>query len=115
MMAASPPRSAIVESATWHAPEALFTDEKIFTVEANKNDQNDRIIAVDFQSAYKKAKCLNKTKTVHLLHVQKPLNNGAKPISLVSSMDGFESGFEPMDFAMWDIQPSKSPQRITQI
>uniref|UniRef100_A0A8R1EDB6 Uncharacterized protein n=1 Tax=Caenorhabditis japonica TaxID=281687 RepID=A0A8R1EDB6_CAEJA len=35
--------------------------EKIFTVEANKNGQNDRIIAVDFQSAYKKVKCLNKT------------------------------------------------------
>uniref|UniRef100_A0A8R1I613 Uncharacterized protein n=2 Tax=Caenorhabditis japonica TaxID=281687 RepID=A0A8R1I613_CAEJA len=38
------------------------------------------------------------SKTVHLLHVQKPLNSGAKPISLVSSMDGFESG---LDFAVW--------------
>uniref|UniRef100_A0A8R1I6Y5 Uncharacterized protein n=1 Tax=Caenorhabditis japonica TaxID=281687 RepID=A0A8R1I6Y5_CAEJA len=37
-------------------------------------------------------------KTVHLFHVQKPLNSGAKPISLVSSMDGFESGFETDGF-----------------
>uniref|UniRef100_A0A8R1EDT8 Uncharacterized protein n=1 Tax=Caenorhabditis japonica TaxID=281687 RepID=A0A8R1EDT8_CAEJA len=30
-------------------------------MEANKNGQNDRIIAVEFQSAYQKVKCLNKT------------------------------------------------------
>uniref|UniRef100_A0A8R1IPH1 Endo/exonuclease/phosphatase domain-containing protein n=1 Tax=Caenorhabditis japonica TaxID=281687 RepID=A0A8R1IPH1_CAEJA len=43
-------------------------------------------------------------KTVHLLHVQKPLNSGAKPISLVSSMDGFESG---LDFAVWGYSTQK--------
>uniref|UniRef100_A0A8R1IDB1 Uncharacterized protein n=1 Tax=Caenorhabditis japonica TaxID=281687 RepID=A0A8R1IDB1_CAEJA len=37
-------------------------------------------------------------KTVHLLHVQKPINSVAKPISLVSSMDYFESGFETDGF-----------------
>uniref|UniRef100_A0A8R1DKS4 beta-N-acetylhexosaminidase n=1 Tax=Caenorhabditis japonica TaxID=281687 RepID=A0A8R1DKS4_CAEJA len=41
--------------------DEAFEMRKIFTVEANKNGQNDRIIAVDFQSAYKKGKCLNKT------------------------------------------------------
>ncbi|CAD6196183.1 unnamed protein product [Caenorhabditis auriculariae] len=39
----------------------LFTDEKIFTVEPNKNGQNHRIIANDFQSACEKGKILNKT------------------------------------------------------
>ncbi|CAD6199278.1 unnamed protein product [Caenorhabditis auriculariae] len=39
----------------------LFTDEKIFTVEPNKNGQNHRIIATDYQSACEKGKILNKT------------------------------------------------------
>lgn len=39
----------------------VFTDEKIFTVEANKNGQNHRIIATDFHSACQKGKILNKT------------------------------------------------------
>ncbi|CAD6185816.1 unnamed protein product [Caenorhabditis auriculariae] len=39
----------------------LFTDEKIFTVEANKNGQNHPIIATDYQSACEKEKILNKT------------------------------------------------------
>ncbi|CAD6191056.1 unnamed protein product [Caenorhabditis auriculariae] len=39
----------------------LFTDEKIFTVEANKNGQNHWIIATDYQSACEKGKILNKT------------------------------------------------------
>ncbi|CAD6191553.1 unnamed protein product [Caenorhabditis auriculariae] len=39
----------------------LFTDEKIFTVEANKNGQNHPIIATDYQSACEKGKILNKT------------------------------------------------------
>ncbi|CAI2355841.1 unnamed protein product [Caenorhabditis sp. 36 PRJEB53466] len=39
----------------------LFTDEKIFTVEANKNGQNNRIIAMDFETACRKGKILNKT------------------------------------------------------
>uniref|UniRef100_A0A8R1E9J5 Uncharacterized protein n=1 Tax=Caenorhabditis japonica TaxID=281687 RepID=A0A8R1E9J5_CAEJA len=39
---------------------ALFTDEKLFTVEANKNGKNNMIIAVEFQSAYQKGKCLKK-------------------------------------------------------
>ncbi|CAD6184127.1 unnamed protein product [Caenorhabditis auriculariae] len=39
----------------------LFTDEKIFTVEANKNGQNHWIIVTDYQSACEKEKILNKT------------------------------------------------------
>ncbi|CAD6195674.1 unnamed protein product [Caenorhabditis auriculariae] len=39
----------------------LFTDEKIFTVEANNNGQNHPIIATDYQSACEKGKILNKT------------------------------------------------------
>ncbi|CAD6191784.1 unnamed protein product [Caenorhabditis auriculariae] len=39
----------------------LFTDEKNFTVEPNKNGQNHRIIATDYQSACEKEKILNKT------------------------------------------------------
>ncbi|CAD6198346.1 unnamed protein product [Caenorhabditis auriculariae] len=39
----------------------LFTDEKIFTVETNKNGQNHPIIATDYQSACEKEKILNKT------------------------------------------------------
>ncbi|CAD6197890.1 unnamed protein product [Caenorhabditis auriculariae] len=39
----------------------LFTDEKIFTVEANKSGQNHRIIVTDYQSACEKEKILNKT------------------------------------------------------
>ncbi|CAD6190678.1 unnamed protein product [Caenorhabditis auriculariae] len=39
----------------------LFTDEKIFTVEPNKNGQNHPIIATDYQSACEKEKILNKT------------------------------------------------------
>ncbi|CAD6195080.1 unnamed protein product [Caenorhabditis auriculariae] len=39
----------------------LFTDEKIFTVEPNKNGQNHPIIATDYQSACEEGKILNKT------------------------------------------------------
>uniref|UniRef100_A0A1I7T5D4 Paired domain-containing protein n=1 Tax=Caenorhabditis tropicalis TaxID=1561998 RepID=A0A1I7T5D4_9PELO len=39
----------------------LFTDEKLFTVEANKNGQNNRIIAKDYFSACQNGKFLNKT------------------------------------------------------
>ncbi|CAD6192389.1 unnamed protein product [Caenorhabditis auriculariae] len=39
----------------------LFTDEKILTVETNKNGQNHPIIATDYQSACEKEKILNKT------------------------------------------------------
>ncbi|PIC29926.1 hypothetical protein B9Z55_021341 [Caenorhabditis nigoni] len=39
----------------------VFTDEKLFTVEANKNGQNNRILAIDYESACRKGKILNKT------------------------------------------------------
>ncbi|PIC20406.1 hypothetical protein B9Z55_025619 [Caenorhabditis nigoni] len=39
----------------------VFTDEKLFAVEANKNGQNNRILAIDYESAYRKGKILNKT------------------------------------------------------
>ncbi|PIC32571.1 hypothetical protein B9Z55_012846 [Caenorhabditis nigoni] len=39
----------------------IFSDEKIFTIEANKNGQNNRIIATDFETACKNGKIINKT------------------------------------------------------
>ncbi|PIC23776.1 hypothetical protein B9Z55_017354 [Caenorhabditis nigoni] len=41
--------------------KTLFTDEKIFTVEANKNGQNHRILAKDIKSACQRGKILNRT------------------------------------------------------
>ncbi|EFO94085.1 hypothetical protein CRE_26771 [Caenorhabditis remanei] len=39
----------------------VFTDEKIFTIEANKNGQNNRILARDYRTACQNGKILNKT------------------------------------------------------
>uniref|UniRef100_A0A8R1ILH1 Uncharacterized protein n=1 Tax=Caenorhabditis japonica TaxID=281687 RepID=A0A8R1ILH1_CAEJA len=54
MMVASPPGPLPLTARRGTHLRALFTDEKIFTVEANTNGQNNRIIAVDIQSAYQK-------------------------------------------------------------
>ncbi|CAD6199421.1 unnamed protein product [Caenorhabditis auriculariae] len=57
----TPERSLLAGTKDGSHLTTLFTDEKIFTVEANNNGQNHPIIATDYQSACEKEKILNKT------------------------------------------------------
>ncbi|CAD6185723.1 unnamed protein product [Caenorhabditis auriculariae] len=97
----------------------LFTDEKIFTVEANKNGQNHWIIATDYQSACEKGKILNKTShpasvmvfagitadgKTPLIFVDSGVESGIAPIFRVhlgSDWPASSPDLNPMDYAVW--------------
>ncbi|CAD6199298.1 unnamed protein product [Caenorhabditis auriculariae] len=97
----------------------LFTDEKIFTVEANKNGQNHRIIATDYQSACEKGKILNKTS-----HPASVMQDGAPAHRAKGTQEWCRANFpefisaadwpasspdlNPMDYAVWGYLTDKT-------